>query len=219
MNEPGMMTCWRWICVLGALSIPTPAAAHAGEVPVRRMSRDQQEDLARVFWIWGELPRGSPTLPASLAALQNCRVEVLTISPFQIPAQSSTRIFSLGILTESLGHEEQRQAEEIFDSQLALPSRATLTTLRDVEAMLKVETAQDLLGCDNVTCMTEIGGAIGADYLIRGNIGKLAGRLVASARVVDAATAVVLGQAVIQYEDPRCLTRALREVATRLVAP
>ena len=43
----------------------------------------------------------------------------------------------------------------------------------DIEAMLGVEKQKDLLGCSTTACAAEIGGAMGADFVLRGEVGQL----------------------------------------------
>ena len=89
-----------------------------------------------------------------------------------------------------LRHGLSRRSHLILPGHLVLPEAVVANRhhhglvrhqlVLDAEALLKVETARDLLGCDEVTCMTEIGGAIGADYVVRGNVGPLSGADVGS---------------------------------------
>jgi len=44
--------------------------------------------------------------------------------------------------------------------------------------MLQYQSTQQLLGCDNETCLAEIGGALGADYLVTGSITATGSKLV-----------------------------------------
>ncbi|MBN2358987.1 MAG: PEGA domain-containing protein [Deltaproteobacteria bacterium] len=41
---------------------------------------------------------------------------------------------------------------------------------QDIQQMLQYEANKQLSGCDDATCLAEIGGALGADYLITGNV-------------------------------------------------
>src|SRR5690606_9289135 len=53
----------------------------------------------------------------------------------------------------------------------------------DIESMIGFERQRDLVGCDSVSCMTEIGGALGVDALLQiklatlGNTAILTGTL------------------------------------------
>ena len=43
----------------------------------------------------------------------------------------------------------------------------------DIEAIMKLESAKMSVGCDDASCMAELGGALGVDHLIAGAAGKL----------------------------------------------
>lgn len=43
-------------------------------------------------------------------------------------------------------------------------------TRNDIEQMLALEAMKDVMGCTEVSCLAEIGGALGVDYLVTGNI-------------------------------------------------
>jgi hypothetical protein len=43
-------------------------------------------------------------------------------------------------------------------------------TRQDIEQMLALEKQKDALGCSDMTCIAEIGGALGADFLVTGSV-------------------------------------------------
>ena len=43
----------------------------------------------------------------------------------------------------------------------------------DLEVMLAVEKQKDVVGCDDSSCMAQLGGALGADYVLYGSLGRL----------------------------------------------
>ncbi len=43
----------------------------------------------------------------------------------------------------------------------------------DIAAMLSFESGKQQLGCDDSACLAEIGGALGVDYLLIGNVGRI----------------------------------------------
>lgn len=211
------------VCAMLAATAAPASATTPSARPT--MSREQQEDLARLFWTWGARardkgpalsPARSPSSPPSPSSSSSCDVEVLSASGHEIPRTERARILFLGVSSTFLEKGERLQADEIFESELDLAAEVELTSFRDVEALLKVETARDVLGCDDATCMKEIGGAMGATALVRGNVGRLGGDLIVSGRVVDATTARVLGKTLVRTDDMRCLSVALGR-ASRLL--
>jgi hypothetical protein len=70
----------------------------------------------------------------------------------------------------------------------ALLSRHGIRALgpSDARAMLSAEQQKQLLGCKDESCMTELAGALGADWLIAGTVGKLEDLYVVSLQLIDA---------------------------------
>src|SRR5262249_28469003 len=55
----------------------------------------------------------------------------------------------------------------------------------DIKAMLALETQKQILGCsDDTSCLSEIGAALGVDYLVVGHVGKVSGTYVISLRLI-----------------------------------
>lgn len=65
---------------------------------------------------------------------------------------------------------------------------ATVISGAEIRSMIGFEKQKALLGCadDSTSCMTELGGALGADELVTGKIGKLADSYVLELRRIDA---------------------------------
>jgi hypothetical protein len=61
----------------------------------------------------------------------------------------------------------------------------------DFKDMLNQEQQKQLLGCDQNSCMAEIAGAMGANLLISGMVGKLGGVHVVTLKLIDTRTARV----------------------------
>ena len=62
----------------------------------------------------------------------------------------------------------------------------------DISALLGLEKIKDALGCDNVSCAAEIGGALGTDLMVSGNVSKLGGQLKLTLALFDSRQLKVL---------------------------
>ena len=63
--------------------------------------------------------------------------------------------------------------------------RYTVVSPQDIAAIEKELEAQLAAGCDATACMAELGGALGAQFLIAGSLGKLGKRFVLTLKLVD----------------------------------
>jgi len=61
----------------------------------------------------------------------------------------------------------------------------SVLTQSDVQALLGLEKTRQMLGCTDAGCMTEIGGALGADRVIHGSLGRVGESLVVNLSALD----------------------------------
>ncbi len=72
----------------------------------------------------------------------------------------------------------------------------------DIRALLEREATLQMLGCDDDSCLAEIGGALGADLLVKGRVAKLASGFAISLSAVDPARAQAVGRASQTWGGP-----------------
>jgi hypothetical protein len=65
----------------------------------------------------------------------------------------------------------------------------------DIRAILEKEAQKQLLGCDDQSCLAEIGGALGADILLKGRVTKVEDGFAMTLSAVNAHNASPLGHA------------------------
>jgi hypothetical protein len=83
---------------------------------------------------------------------------------------------------------EPAAAEVLTDAlvgQMRKRSGLSVLSPTDVSAMIGFEREKALLGCSDASCLSEIAGAMGADRLISGNLGRIGGSLVVYLTSVD----------------------------------
>lgn len=113
-------------------------------------------------------------------------------------APPSTRKVRVAVLElRPLGTE--REKAELL-SEVALTEVSRLGKLEsigpsDIAAMLGFEQRKRMLGCEeDASCLVEIGGALGADYLLVGSLGRLGALYRLDLKLVDQRKAKVLGR-------------------------
>jgi TPR repeat protein len=104
---------------------------------------------------------------------------------------------------------------EVFASGLQDSQAWKLSTLRDVAAVMGLERQRQILGCTGPACVTETGGALGAEAVIAASVGRVGGALEVSGRILDARTAAVLARASAPVGEAG-LAAALRQVGNEL---
>lgn len=134
------------------------------------------------------------------------------------PHAAATR-FSTRDVPEALGS----AAADRF--AVALRQRGvTVTTDRDVAAVLTVERQAQLLGCaeSSTSCLTELAGALGAPFLVSGHVSRIGSKVMLSIKVLQASngsTLYTLGTELPSVEVVlEAVERAARPAADRILA-
>jgi TolB-like protein len=87
----------------------------------------------------------------------------------------------------------------------------------DINAMLGVEKMKQTLGCDDVSCAAELGGALGVDLLVTGTVSKLGKTVIVTLSLVDSRAHTVIRRAKAQVEDvEEAYARAIDQAACSL---
>jgi len=55
----------------------------------------------------------------------------------------------------------------------------------DIKSMIGFEQVKDKLGCDDTSCLVEIGGALGVDYIVVGNFGRLGNQFLVNLKLIN----------------------------------
>jgi hypothetical protein len=71
----------------------------------------------------------------------------------------------------------------------------------DVEAVVSAEKQREALGCNDVTCMAELGGSLGADLVLYGELGTVGTKYNLNVSVVDSTKAKVAARASLVVEQ------------------
>ncbi len=72
---------------------------------------------------------------------------------------------------------------------------------RDINAMLGLEKMKESLGCTELACAAELGGALGARYLLFGSVSRLGGQVIVSLTLLDAQAQEAKARAKAQAPD------------------
>jgi TolB-like protein len=90
----------------------------------------------------------------------------------------------------------------------------------DISAMVGFEKQKRMLGCEETGCLAELGGALGVDFLLTGQVGQIGTRYRISLLVVDAKKSRVVARAAQfcdQNED--ALARVAEQTVAQVLAP
>ncbi len=113
------------------------------------------------------------------------------------------------------------KATRVLDELLVVAvdtlSPLAVISTADVNALLGHQRLRDAMGCDDVTCAAEIGGALGVDFLLTGNVSRLGSNVIVTLHLLNARhqTSVARGQATVKDDEDlyqQAVQRAVREL-------
>lgn len=165
--------------ILGSAPVDLQAMCPAGVAAV-------QSQVTPLNWIAQAL-----TSVGGLAALwapvwEPTTVSVTCARPVAARAVRSIKVLVLPL--SALGGVPRDTAVLLGDAlaaELRKRPGVSVLTQADVSALLGVERTRQMLGCTEAGCMAEIGGALGADRVVHGSLGRIGESLVVNLSALD----------------------------------
>src|SRR5512138_2927366 len=90
---------------------------------------------------------------------------------------AASRLLVLDLVSSGVDATVTASLSEVFAATVreALPGTAVIGQ-NEIRSMLALDRQRALLGCsDDVSCLAEIGGALGAEMMVLGSVGKIEG--------------------------------------------
>ena len=107
---------------------------------------------------------------------------------------------------------------QVLSAELRKVDKASVISREDIQAMLQLEEMKSKAGCDDTSCLAEIGGALGVEHLVTGSVGKLGDIHVVSLSLLSVKTATVVQRVTETFNGPEDqLLRAVRHAGRQLV--
>jgi hypothetical protein len=133
-------------------------------------------------------------------------------TPPAAPAEQTVAVLELRPATPAAADDAKLESAALVDAVRATQSGKVLS-LDDVRALLEVKAAQQLMGCDDPRCATDISNALAADLIVSGTAGNLGGARHVFVSILDGKKGRVIGRASQSFTDGD-LKAAMKRVAT-----
>lgn len=113
---------------------------------------------------------------------------------FSTFAYSKTSIAVLNIKSSKVEKSDLTAVTNFVTTELSKYNQFKIISWDDVAKMLEYEARKQLLGCDDEKCISEIGGALGVDYILAGDMGGLGTNYIFNLKVIDINKAVTMSR-------------------------
>ena len=84
---------------------------------------------------------------------------------------------------------------DVVVQEMQAHSGCSVLSRADIRAVISLEAEKSLLGCDQESCLSELGGALGVSHLVTGRISRIQGSVLLSLRKTNLKTMVVEARA------------------------
>ncbi len=111
-----------------------------------------------------------------------------------VRAQGKDRIAVLGLTARGLAPDVAQSITDLVAREVDRSGLFETISMDDIKAMLQHAEKRMVLGCDDTSCLVEIGGALGVELLLAGGVGKIGQTYVISLRLIDVRRAAVLNR-------------------------
>jgi len=105
---------------------------------------------------------------------------------------------------------------DVVTSAFSRTNRFDVKSGDDIAELINLEAGKEALGCDDASCMAEIAGAMGAEYVVSGRIGKLGTTYVLKIAVFSPQEGRTVGQEAIQSKSLDELPARLEPIVEKL---
>lgn len=108
--------------------------------------------------------------------------------------------------------------DELLLNQLHSLRRFEVVSLSDMNALLGLEKARDLAKCNEIACAVDLGGALGARYLITGSVARLGDQIIITLKLLDTREARVDTRAEVSVDnDEKRYAAGVRAAVSKLL--
>ncbi len=143
---------------------------------------------------------------------------LLLVASSAFAAEERVKVAVLDLQAKGAPAETAASVTNLVASELDRIGVFKVVSGEDIRAMLTFEKTRQSLGCESdISCLAEIGGALGVDYIVAGSLGKLGDTFTLFLNLMDIKKAVVEGRVQENVEGEAKLIPSVKRGVGQLV--
>jgi hypothetical protein len=107
----------------------------------------------------------------------------------------------------------------IVTTRLGRYPKAAVLSGADIREMIALEAEKQAAGCDDASCLSEVAGALGAELIVTGQVGRLGDRYVVTMNLISVNDARAVGRETVELGSLSAAPGAVRPAVDKLVEP
>ena len=150
---------------------------------------------------------------------------LLAASPAPAPSPTPTTttrqrsILVLDLVASDIPQGAPRLLSGLLTDDVAKRTQMKTLSQEDIRRVVALEADKRDVGCNESSCLAELANAMGVDYVVFGDVGKLGHAYVVTLRLFDPKKAEAIARETVQAEDIDGLRTQLDAAVLHLVAP
>ncbi len=103
----------------------------------------------------------------------------------QLYAETSIAVLNIKADKKQVSLDDAVSITDFLTTEVAEIDGIKVLSWDDIKKILEHEGNKQSIGCDDESCLSEIGGSLGVDYILAGNIGRLGNRYLMTVKLID----------------------------------
>ncbi len=153
-----------------------------------------------------------------VARLMGWSAETPAAGTFKLPTGKKVSLAVMDLVANGVDATLTQNLTQVLSSEVKRVDGTSVISKDDIEAILQMQATKAMAGCDEASCLAEIGGALGVEKLVVGTVGKLADANVVSLRLISVKDTTVENRVTETFRGPEeQLIRAVKQAARKLL--
>ena len=163
----------------------------------------------------------APTAPpaTTAATTTTATATATTAATATTTATTAQRLLVLDLAAVGVDDNAARTITGVVSSLVDECSGVEAMSGADIRTMMSVAADQQILGCDDATCLGELANALGARYVVSGDVGRLGERYVVNLALFDSEKALSAGRRTVEVASLESMSAELLPAINALLAP
>ncbi len=157
----------------------------------------------------------SPVLCLAFIATQTAAVPSPAAQTPTLPS-APLKVLVLDLRADTVSTDTTRLVRDEIAVDMGRDTRLDVLSSEDLRNVVSIDAQKQAMGCDESSCLAEVGAALGARYIVHGSVGQLGKTTIVHLNLFDTQTSRSVARETAEATTPETLLPAVRAALLRL---